>query len=356
MIIFWAMLGVIVPRSVTANLCVSSLAVPGPFRIMESLMAGALKEWKSFDEQVELFVKRGLIIDSSEACKSFLQSVNYYHFSGYFRFWQIDPSKQINHFLPGTSFDEIRIIYERDQHFALTILEGILKVEQAIKTRFAYEYGRKYNGTEYLSDIGFDCSDKHTPIRRLMLRELQRSKEQSIAHYRVCKLRRGSSNRHYCEASCYPNMPIWVGVEALSFGTVSRAIGTLESEIFIPIAHGLSLPPRRTLGIIRSIVELRNRCAHGSRLWNFIPTSSPGMSESTRQKAKNKFGSFWVKGDGVNRGSVFAVLIPVDYLLRHLDIEENWLREKVMPILKDDERFCSGITHPQRYGEWKPMQ
>ena len=72
------------------------------------------KEWLSYTDQVELLSRRGMKIDDRAAAASFLSRVNYYRFSGYFRYWQREPQHGDNRFIDGTAFTTVCALYEAE--------------------------------------------------------------------------------------------------------------------------------------------------------------------------------------------------------------------------------------------------
>lgn len=63
----------------------------------------------SWDQQVELLVRRELEISDLTAVRDFLKAENYYRFSGYARYFQREPHYGDDRFQPRTTFEEISI-------------------------------------------------------------------------------------------------------------------------------------------------------------------------------------------------------------------------------------------------------
>lgn len=50
------------------------------------------KKWLSYGDQLELLVRRGMRVEDQSRAEKLLSYVSYYRLSGYFRYWQKDPS------------------------------------------------------------------------------------------------------------------------------------------------------------------------------------------------------------------------------------------------------------------------
>lgn len=72
-------------------------------------------------------------------------------------------------------------------------------------------------------------------------------------------------------------MPVWAVVETLSFGTVSKMYRLLaDATVRTAVSKSFSLPnPQFTASLMKSMVVLRNHCAHHGRLWNRVPEVPP---------------------------------------------------------------------------------
>uniref|UniRef100_UPI00300D5C68 Abi family protein n=1 Tax=Stomatohabitans albus TaxID=3110766 RepID=UPI00300D5C68 len=180
------------------------------------------KQRLSYEEQATLLSKRGLVIDDVEDAVQFLSQVNYYRFSGYFRYWQRDPTHGDNQFIDGASFNVIRDLYLAEQNLVIACDDLLHPIEVLLRTRFAYHYAERVGSCgKFVLGEGFTHPPKSIarPIEHYLLTNLNRSQETFIAHYREDIKEEG---RYTPEA--YEHMPVWVAVEAFSFGNLSRVI------------------------------------------------------------------------------------------------------------------------------------
>lgn len=303
------------------------------------------KPWLDYTQQVELLASRGMEIADIGQAASFLSKVGYYRFSGYFRYWQTDPLRGNNSFRTGTVFDTIRSLYEAEQDLAIVCDDILHPLEVLLRTSFAHYYG-KLVGEQgcFVTGKGFTPAPnpKDKRIEDYILYNLNRSKENSIAHYR-------SENAHApYDAEAYSQMPIWVAVEVLPLGTLSRMIAaSQESGVLVAMAEAMNTSPARLPSQVRSFVYLRNRIAHCSRLWNHSVLDVPGLLAKTERRIKRdrKFTNHSVY-------KVFAAMSDVATRAGLWRETAEWLETKINPILDANTLLAAGICEPRKYGQF----
>ena len=119
-----------------------------------------MKPSLSWEEQVALLIQRGLVIFDTNECARFLAVHNYYRFSGYMRYFQQAPHEGNNVFEPGTTFEEIREVYEADEALRLALMPRLARAEVLLRTLTAYTFANdhgprgKYLEEDFYTDIG----------------------------------------------------------------------------------------------------------------------------------------------------------------------------------------------------------
>ncbi|MBY0791133.1 Abi family protein [Corynebacterium pseudokroppenstedtii] len=163
-------------------------------------------DWLSYDQQVELLRQRSMHIDDTAAAAEYLAKVNYYRFSGYFRYWQHDPARGDNQFFEGTSFETIRALYDDEQELVSVYNELLHPLELLLRTRFAYSFGRLVGVTGmFARGVGFTQSPHldAESFEEHALSNLDPSKEPFVAHY-CDDIKQGRSYK----PKAYDRMPI----------------------------------------------------------------------------------------------------------------------------------------------------
>lgn len=171
-----------------------------------------MKPSLSWDEQVGLMVQRGLAVDNHDECIAFLAAHNCYRFSGYARYFQQAPDQGDDTFRPGSTFDEICLIYKADEAVRAMLVQPLARVEFLLRTHAAYVIANRhgpYGG--YLEEDFYTDVGNGEPTVESCLRDLERSRERHILRYK--KNGRGAD---------FSELPVWSAVEAWSFGTLSK--------------------------------------------------------------------------------------------------------------------------------------
>lgn len=308
------------------------------------------KKWLSYQEQVSRLQERGLVVSDTYACESFLSEVSYYRFSGYFRYWQKNPKYGDDQFLDGVNLETIENIYRKECEVADVIFAAIRRVEILIRTRFSHSYGKCVGSGWNLvqgEGLAFPGSSSGPDVSDHVLRDLNRSKEAFVGRYRD----NGKVDNGVFTLAAYHDLPVWVAVEVLSFGTLSRCVeASAGSGVLDDIAGSLNISKAILPGQIRSFVYLRNRIAHNARIWNHSALDAPALSGNRKGKKRikkrieRKYGKF-------DPRSVYCVLVALDGLLEHASIDGDWLQSEITPRLAENRFLDRGIRSPRKYGE-----
>ena len=319
---------------------------PGPFYARKpevSLEVGKVR--LTYPEQLDLLKRRGMLIEDEVEAIAILSRVNYYRLSGYFRYWQLDPEHQDDSFIDGTSFGAVYRLYEMERLLSHECSMLLASCEIFLRNRFAYHYAEHFAPVaSYAHGKGFSqppsCS-KEEPVQERILSDLDRSNDQFVVHYRD-EITSGTASL----PQAYDRMPIWVAVEVLSFGTLSRMIQAsgeshvLDSIVAAPLSMSRSHFPSQ----VRSFVYLRNRCSHFNRLWNITVSDAPALNRNIANRIKRNYRTF-------DERSIYKILAVMHHFVQNAGICENWLGTRIEPLLQANPLLAYGIATPKKYGE-----
>lgn len=233
---------------------------------------------------------RGLIIDNDDEMSHYLNNISYYHLSGYFKPYQnLDDV-----FFEHTTLTDVLNIYFFDRKLRLLFLNALERIEKSFKTQFIYHLSLKY-GSHCLTDN--PLFEKH---KKKIDENLERSKEPFIK-----KFRSKYSNE-------YP--PLWILVETLSFGDILNVFRiSVENDEKKVISDFYGLNWTYLYSWLDNLREIRNICAHYSRLWN-------------RKITKHlKHGTYCENLQYNNR--IFDSIIITSTLLKKVSPEFDFLKE-----------------------------
>lgn len=297
-----------------------------------SLFSGySMKPSLSWDEQVGLMVGRGLAVSDEAACARFLAVTNYYRFSGYARYFQKAPHLGDDDFYPGTTFDEIRAVYEADEALRTALIQPLARVEVMLRSHVARVIADEHGPYGHFLEECFytDIADRE-PTVEACLRDIERSKDRHILRYRDTGGDRAD----------YGKLPVWSAVEAWSFGTLSKAIerggqGSLADPVATSIGVAKAGFPYR----VKALVYLRNRCAHHSRLWHHSVIDAGPTPNNVRKKAKRLAGQFEPR-------SVLDIIASLDDMTVRSKSADPLLPQLVGQHARESA-FWQGLSRPQ---------
>ena len=223
----------------------------------------------SIEEQVQKLKSRGLVIDDEDLAARYLSNISYYRLRAYTYPFQdnIDPEKHHEFLKKDIHFTDIIELYCFDRRLRFLVFNALEKVEVALRAKITQCYSEKTNDSHWYMDESLFKDDtymkdgkseyKYNTLMEDIEEEVSRSEEEFIKHYYRC----------YSE----PDMPpSWMTLEVVSFGSLSRLYELLvKDEQKKAVAKDLGLNKVDILeNWMHAFSNLRNCCAHHSRIWN----------------------------------------------------------------------------------------
>lgn len=218
------------------------------------------KPWLSHSDQVVHLASRGLMIADPAAAARFLSHVNYYRFSGYCLAFESP-----RHSFPnGVTFEQINFAYEFDMTLRDLVTEALEILEVDFRAVIAYHFGQRHGAFGHTNSATFFASFYHAEWLQRLRDEADRSSELFVAHFR---------NKY----DRFPDLPIWMAMEVMSFGALSKMFQGMVRDDQRPVARRYGVQPRDLVAIFHHLVYVRNLCAHHSRLWDRIWAIKPSL-------------------------------------------------------------------------------
>ncbi len=232
------------------------------------------KKPTTLEEQVSLLESRGVKIDN-DAAMQILSQVNYYRFCGYGLYFEEfdDNGTRLDRFLPDTTFNRIYGLYLWDEKLRVFLQKYLGRFEVLFRSILNYVMVTETQNPFWFMDGNlFANSIDLNTLKQECIDALERAvdnNELSAMHFRAT----------YTESDV---PPCWILSEFLSFGKWSKVLGALKFQSHIKmVASRLKAPPHDIVSWVRSLVILRNRCAHHGRLWGYRfkikPSRTPSM-------------------------------------------------------------------------------
>jgi abortive infection bacteriophage resistance protein len=210
----------------------------------------------SIQDQLALLESRGLLVEDRAAAEHCLQHISYYRLRAYGIYFEQDATPSVHGFIAGTSFDQILALYDFDRRLRLLMLDGIERIEIAVRGSWAHHMAMTYGPHGYLRASLYKTRQMYGGNRATLEREVARSHEDFIAHY---------NSKHGS-----PKLPpVWMVSEIISLGQLSKWQTALRQRSdIVAIARPFGLDFRVYQSFVHHLSTVRNLCAHHGRLWN----------------------------------------------------------------------------------------
>ncbi len=216
------------------------------------------KEFKTLNEQVEIFKSKGLIVNNPEYAKEVLFRENYFFLNGYRHLFL--RSNVDRRYIEGTTFEELYSLFLFDRTFRNILFKNILIVENNIKSIISYQLSLKYGYREkdYLVPKNFTTNKEKTKQVLDILKKMKRQINLNATQH--------SATSHY--VNNYGYIPLWVLVKVLSFGIVGELYSILKKEDQMSIANLYNLDIDTLSNYLTILSNYRNLCAHEDILFS----------------------------------------------------------------------------------------
>lgn len=211
----------------------------------------------SIDVHIEKLKERGLIITNVDLAKKYLSHISYYRLGGYW--WPMQKDKESHQFKPKSTFKNVIRIYNFDAELRLLIFDVIEKIEISLRTKLIYHLSHQFDPWWFQNTSNFQDSPALVKSLEKIREEVERSKDVFIKEHK----------KKYNKDLRFP--PAWKTLELSSFGGLSKLYGNLKNNIKSKdtIAEEFGAVNHTYLpSWLQSIAQIRNLCAHHSRLWN----------------------------------------------------------------------------------------
>lgn len=211
----------------------------------------------TLEEQVAQLQFRGLQIKHPRIAEKYLINISYYRLGEY---WYVMQSDKENHiFKPNSNFMDVIALYNFDAELRLLLFDMIEKIEISLRTKLIYYLSHEVDPWWFQNFDLFTDSKALVKTLSNLEDEISRTKDDSIKNH----------IKKHKDDGRFP--PAWKSLEQTSFGALSKLYGNLKhatkakdliAKEFGAVNHTF-LP-----SWLQSIAQIRNFCAHHSRLWN----------------------------------------------------------------------------------------
>lgn len=278
------------------------------------------------DEQIDRLEQRGLNFSNRNLAKKYLQNISYYRLRAYTYPFQVNDPDADHEFLEDNiDFSDIIDLYVFDRRLRSLVFNELEKIEVAIRTQLSLVYSNKSQDPFWYLEKGWFSHASQIDFENLIddvTDDVNRSNEDFIKHYKT----------KYDS----PEMPpTWMALEVVSFGTLSRMYKILDKspeKKQIALAFGVGNEDVFA-NWLHAFSNLRNCCAHHSRIWNRRFIVNLKLAYNTSQP--------FLTRDGLNiikQNKLFAILSALKYVVDIIS-PRNSFKQNLMVMLNDHHRL-----------------
>lgn len=239
-------------------------------------MKRTIKEFKTYEEQLQILKDKGLICDDSSL--ETLKRNNYYFLINRYKDCFIKPNTKPNIFKEGTTFNEIVALYHFDRDLRSVILKYIIAFENTLKSVISYEFSKKY-GYNYLERESFTFSYQNCS------NEILEKKIKNLFNSIKSTISQNKQTSRYLEyyTTNFEKIPLWVVINDLSLSLTIKFYKLLKVQDQEKIAKELNSTHDSLLKQLDIMSYFRNLAAHNQRLF-----SEKSQTEILHTKTHNR--------------------------------------------------------------------
>jgi abortive infection bacteriophage resistance protein len=260
------------------------------------------QDFLTYEEQIKkLRDEKGLTINNEAYAIGVLKHISYFALIGGYKNVFINPT--MNKYYRDVAFEDVVLLYQFDEELRSLFMKYILKVERKLHSVLSYHFTQTFGERqeEYLDNNNYN----YVPINQYEIDKLIRKLNylaNTDTHYEYINYHR----------THYSNVPLWVLVNALPLGSVSKIYCFSKFSIQSKVCKDFDNLNERQLEQILSVVtKFRNVCAHGERLFSYRTSDSIGDLLLHQKLDIPKKNSEYMYG----KHDLFAVVISLRYLL-----------------------------------------
>lgn len=266
------------------------------------------KPFLTYDEQLQKLKDKHLNIADEVYAKDMLHRYGYFALITGYKDLLKNPTTK--NYRDDAAFEDIVAIYQFDEQLRELTLRYLLHFERHIRSILSYAFCITYgeNQSTYLTPQNYDTSSpaKATEVAKLINKYLKKLIEKPTSYAYI---------EHHKQH--HRNVPLWVLVNALSFGTISKMYEYSKSQVQSAVSvefEGINEPQLRM--ILEVLTDFRNVCAHNERLFTHKCARHDIPDLPLHQKLSiPKSGQQYICG----KRDYFSVVLSFRYLLSHKD-------------------------------------
>lgn len=219
------------------------------------------KPFMTYEQQIEKLKDKLMIIDDEEAAKDILRRYGFFALISGYKDLLKNPTTR--NYKDGTTIDDLVAIYHFDEQLRGLTLQYLLHVERHMRSALSYAFCNTFGDGQaaYLTPQNYDISTqkKRNAVSKLINKYLN---PLIIAPTKYAYIEHQKQQ--------HQNVPLWVLVNALTFGNISNMYELSKPQIQTTISREFQgIHENQLKQILEVLTDFRNVCAHNERLFTY---------------------------------------------------------------------------------------
>lgn len=298
-----------------------------------------LKPFRTTGSNIEILRLRGMDLGDEDHAARCISRIGYYRLSAYwypFRDFCELPSEgrrlvRCDRFLTGTKFSYALNFYLFDKEIRLMISDALERIEIGMRAAIvevlgargphAHRDSRSYNAHMSTPDESTGVVPLDSFLSGLD-QAFDRSKEEFAQHFR----------RTY---SGYP--PIWIAAGGWDWGNLAYLLRFLSDKNIGTVCKMIDgrLDKKTLISWMTSLNEVRNACAHHSRLWNKVLTNRPGFQRAGELQEFDHMRDARGRVIDHHASRLYGALAALIFLMKWIHPKTEWHKRFGERVLKE---------------------
>lgn len=285
------------------------------------------KPFLTYQQQIQkLTDEKHLIINDPTLAEEKLRNIGYFSLIGGYKQPFRNPMTRV--YVNNTTFEDVLALYQFDNELRELVFNYLCQIEKKMRSLVSYAFCEQYGELQshYLNNVSYNYSVANQRGINKLIRILD-------------NLANGNSEYEYVnyQRRVYRNVPLWVLVNTMTFGQISKMYSFLKPGMRSKIARNYTHVNDRELEqYLKVLVLYRNVCAHNERLYSHKVYSEIPDTALHIKLGISKTGSQYDLG----KKDLFGVVIAFRYLLPSEEFQAFKQSKGKAPHLAGLETVC----------------
>lgn len=267
-----------------------------------------MKPFLTYRQQIQLLRDKQLRIEDEAFVETALHQYGYFSLvSGYKDLLKNPTTKN---YRDGTDFRDLIAVYHFDEQLRELTLRHLLHIERQIRSTLSYAFCAHFGDAQnaYLLPENYDSSTlaKSRAVGKLIGKFIRPLIDKPTQYPYI--------EHHKAK---HQNVPLWVLVNALTFGTISKLYKYSKPQVQSAVSKEFeAIDETQLRQMLEVLTDFRNVCAHNDRLFTHRCAKHDIPDLPLHQKLRiPKNGQEYIYG----KRDYFALVLTFRYLLPHAE-------------------------------------